>query len=99
MQGNQESRRVFWPRALKWRIVEETLQPGASVSRVARKYGVNANQVFCRRTLYAHSVQADQHSGTMTIAIGAKRCWLSSWGRSDRHSSILLCSFPCPVSV
>ena len=30
----------------KRRIVEETLEPGASVARVARQYAVNANQVF-----------------------------------------------------
>lgn len=52
MQGNDEPQRVFRSRALKRQIVEETLQPGASVSRVARKYGVNANQVFCWRRLY-----------------------------------------------
>jgi transposase len=33
-------------------IVEETLVPGASVARVARAHGVNANQVFWWRTLY-----------------------------------------------
>ena len=33
-------------------IVEETLVPGASVARVARAHGVNANQVFYWRTLY-----------------------------------------------
>jgi transposase len=33
-------------------VVEETLEPGASVARVARKYGVNANQVFRWRYLY-----------------------------------------------
>ena len=52
MQGNEAPQRVFRSRALKRRIVEETLQPGASVARVARKYGVNANQVFCWRRLY-----------------------------------------------
>ncbi|HVB85109.1 MAG TPA: transposase, partial [Candidatus Dormibacteraeota bacterium] len=36
----------------KRRIVEETLQPGASVARVARAHGVNANQVFGWRQLY-----------------------------------------------
>lgn len=43
----------------KWRtkaerraIVEETLVPGASVSRVARRHDVNANQVFHWRQLY-----------------------------------------------
>lgn len=34
------------------RIVEETLEAGASVARVALKYGVNANQVFQWRRLH-----------------------------------------------
>lgn len=40
-----------WPEALKREIVEATLAPGASVSVVARRYDVNANQVFrwCKR--------------------------------------------------
>ena len=33
-------------------IVEETLEAGASVARVALKYGVNANQVFQWRRMY-----------------------------------------------
>src|SRR5215471_19187389 len=33
-------------------IVEETLKPGASVSRVARAHDVNADQVFKWRKLY-----------------------------------------------
>jgi transposase len=33
-------------------IVEETLQPGASVAVIARQHGVNANQVFHWRKLY-----------------------------------------------
>lgn len=33
-------------------VVEETLQPGASVAVVARRHGVNANQVFHWRKLY-----------------------------------------------
>jgi transposase len=38
--------------AEKRRIVEETLTEGASVARVARGHGVNANQVFQWRRLY-----------------------------------------------
>jgi transposase len=37
---------------IKYKIVEETLVPGASVARVARAHGVNANQVFEWRRLY-----------------------------------------------
>ena len=40
------SKRRQWTRALKRRIVAETLEPGASVSIVARRHDVNANQVF-----------------------------------------------------
>ena len=38
--------------AEKRRVVEETLAPGASVARVARAHGINANQVFGWRRLY-----------------------------------------------
>jgi transposase len=38
--------------AEKRRIVEESFQPEASVARVARAHGVNANQVFSWRRLY-----------------------------------------------
>lgn len=38
--------------AEKRRIVEETLLPSASVAKVARAHGVNANQVFGWRRLY-----------------------------------------------
>jgi transposase len=46
--------------AEKRRIVEETLVEGASVARVARAHGVNANQVFQWRRLY----QAGRLGGT-----------------------------------
>lgn len=45
-------RRRFRSVEEKRRIVEETLVPGASVARVARAHGVNANQVFGWRQLY-----------------------------------------------
>ena len=41
-----------WPEALKREIVAATMQPGASVSIVARQYNVNANQVFSWRRRY-----------------------------------------------
>ncbi len=37
---------------LKRQIVQETMAPGASVARVARAHGVNANQVFAWRRQY-----------------------------------------------
>ena len=38
-----------WPEALKQEIVAASYAPGASVSTVARRYDVNANQVFSWR--------------------------------------------------
>ena len=45
-------RRKRWPEALKRQIVAETRAPGASVSVVARRHDVNANQVFNWRRRY-----------------------------------------------
>ena len=45
-RSSNGSKRRQWTRALKRRIVAETLEPGASVSIVARRHDVNANQVF-----------------------------------------------------
>jgi transposase len=44
--------RRSWSVAEKRRIVELTLAPGASVARVARAHGVNANQVFVWRRAF-----------------------------------------------
>ena len=41
-----------WPEALKREIVAASFAPGASVSVVARRYDVNANQVFSWRKRY-----------------------------------------------
>ena len=48
----RECKRRFRPVEEKRRIVEEALQPGTSVARVARAHGVNANQLFAWRRLY-----------------------------------------------
>jgi transposase len=41
-----------WPEALKREIVAASIAPGSSVSVVARRYDVNANQVFSWRKRY-----------------------------------------------
>ena len=46
----------------KRRIVEQTLEPGASVARVARAHGVNANQVFGWRRLYRQGLLESKSS-------------------------------------
>jgi transposase-like protein len=46
-----------WPEALKREIVAASLMPGSSVSKVARHYDVNANQVFSWRKRYRDEVR------------------------------------------
>lgn len=46
------SKRRYRSAVERRQIVEETLQPGASVAIIARAHEVNANQVFCWRKLY-----------------------------------------------
>ena len=47
--GGQRRR---WPEALKRELVAATLEPGASVSMVARRHDVNANMLFKWRRQY-----------------------------------------------
>jgi transposase len=49
--GRRTGPRRKYPLADKLRILQETRQPGASVSDVARAHGVNANVVFGWRRL------------------------------------------------
>lgn len=46
------AKRRFRSKGERRQIVEETLQPGASVAVIARRHDVNANQVFHWRKLY-----------------------------------------------
>jgi transposase len=55
--------------AEKRRIVEETLAPGASVARVARAHGINANQVFGWRRLYLAGRLGAQKPGMKLLPV------------------------------
>src|SRR5713101_4036048 len=48
----ERRRHRSWPDDLKREIVAASLEPGSSVSLVARRYDVNANQVFAWRKRY-----------------------------------------------
>lgn len=59
-------RRREWPEALKRQMVAETLEPGASVSIVARRHDVNTNQLFkWRRELLPKAAPAVIEASTM----------------------------------
>lgn len=65
-------RRRRWSDADKQRIVAETLQPGVSVSRVARRYGLHASQLFAwRKAIRACGGQAPQFHPVVIAEDGA----------------------------
>jgi transposase len=72
------------PSAERCRIVEETLEAGASVARVALKYGVNANQVFQWRRLYRDGkLGATPLNGMKLLPVSVveeqERSWRGGW--------------------
>jgi transposase len=52
-------RRRRWSRAEKLRILAETMQPGLSVSAVARRHGLHPNQLFTWRRLAREGLLSD----------------------------------------
>jgi transposase len=52
LQVEPASKRQYRSKQERRAVVEETLRPGASVAVIARRHGVNANQVFHWRKLY-----------------------------------------------
>jgi transposase len=81
-------RRREWPEALKRQMVAETLQPGSSVSIVARRHDVNTNQLFkWRRELLPKAVPVVVEGSTMVpVEIVAERP--RHRRRSDRQGII-----------
>ncbi len=66
----------------KRRIVEETLEAGASVARVARRHAVNANQVFYWRKKYREGrLGKNQSSKLLPVTLSD-----ISWNKSGRAS-------------
>lgn len=65
--GSGRRGRRFRSVAEKRRIVELTLDPGASVALVARAHGVNANQVFAWRRAFRSGELAEPTSPTTAL--------------------------------
>jgi transposase len=63
--------------ALKLKIVQETLAPGASVAHVARAHSVNANQVFAWRRQYRQGLLKPGHRampGLLAVRVAEAPC-------------------------
>jgi transposase len=53
--------------AKKRKIVEQTMQPGASVTRVAQQHGVKAHQVFYWRNLYRQGRLNEERTASISL--------------------------------
>ena len=73
----------------KRRIVEETHVRGASVATVARRHGLNANQVFAWRQLYRQGLleSKEGQSGTPMLPVKVSTPTVLPTERSVRASS------------
>ena len=70
-----DRRRRRWSEAQKRQIVAESREPGVSVSVVARRYNVNANQVFTWRRQYR-----EPEAGPVPVAGDLGRCGVDQRG-------------------
>ena len=61
-------RRRRWSWSDKQQIVEETLMPGASISAVARRYGLHPSQVFAWRKAAREGDIGETVSGSLDCA-------------------------------
>ncbi len=75
------------------RIVEETLAPGASVARVARSHGINANQVFAWRKLHLAGKLADHAE---PVVSSSQRLLPVTVSEAERPPEITVSSQPNP---
>ena len=74
MDTNGVGRRRYrsWPEELKREIVVASQEAGASVAVVARRYGVNANQLFSWRKLYRDGLLAPSGPALVPVTVAAE---------------------------
>ena len=69
--GVGRRRNRSWPDELKREIVAASLEPGASVAGVARRYGVNDNQLFSWRKRYREGMLGPGGPALVPVTIEA----------------------------
>jgi transposase len=66
---NGSGRRRYWKKDEKRRIVTESFSDGASVAKVARRYGLNANLLFTWRRQLAAEREANAPATVLPVTI------------------------------
>ena len=57
------------PVAFKREVVEASLKPGASVARLAREHGINANQLFLWRKQHREGMLGETSASLLPVTI------------------------------
>jgi transposase len=83
-------KRRFRSKQERRQIVEETLQPGASVAVIARRHGVNANQVFHWRKLYREGRLDVEPSATHLVPVRIAEVVSSEQASARLHGGVIL---------
>lgn len=85
--------------AEKRRIVEETLIEGASVARIARAHGVNANQLFSWRRLYLSGRLGEQKATMklLPVRVSESLSLITTHGSNQASTSIAV-GKPKPIA-
>jgi transposase len=92
-------KRRQWSEAAKHQIVAETLEPGSSVSIVARRHDVNANQVFkWRREIAPEPVPAAEESVSLLPVEIVSKPTIEPRSRA-RQSGTIKITFECGATV
>lgn len=70
--------------AFKRAVVEATLLPGASVSRIAREHGVNANQVFLWRKQFREGDLSNSPAQLLPVTVEPAALATRSYKAADK---------------
>src|ERR687890_2187175 len=90
MGTNKRRRHRAWPESLKREIVAASLVPGSSVSRVARRYDVNANQVFAWRRRYRDGAAEPAELHLLPVTVTPDQLEGAAPGRAGELIEIVL---------
>ena len=93
-------KRRNWPEAFKRQVVAETLEPGSSVSIVARRHDLNTNQLFkWRREMLPKAPPAEAEGSPMLPVEIVAEPERRSPGRRIERAGFIEIEFGCGTRV
>ena len=88
--GGPAAKRRYRSKQERRQIVEQTLQPGASVAVIARRHDVNANQVFHWRKLYREGRLDVEPAATQLVPVRIAEVLSSEHPPAKTHSGVIM---------